>query len=405
MSSPLPHLPLLALAVLCAQAPAPTDPAGEACSPDGGPACTPSTAASPPAPAPAGPGTAVALTFYWGVGCPRCEEAQPLLDALAREQPGLRISRVEVRRDASGRAAYVAELERLRIAPAGIPLFVVEDAYVLGFSPGTGEAAVRELLRRAGRSPATSDLEAIAVPLLGRVEARRVPLATLTAVVGLLDGLNPCAMWVLTVLLGLLVNVRARGRLLLFGGTFVLVSGLVYFGFMAAWSGLFASIGGSRGVTVLLGIGLVAMGLVNVKELFLFRRGPSLTIPDRAKPALYRQMRAVARASSLPAALLGVLALALLANLVELGCTAGLPALYTRVLSLRTELAPWERIAWIAAYNAFYVVPLAIIVGLFAVVAPGARLGARSARLLKGLSGILLLAGGIVLLVAPQLLT
>lgn len=409
MSSPRQHVPLLALAaLLCAQAPSPADRASEACGADDDPACAPAPPASPApqlaAPA-ARPVLAARLTFYWGVGCPRCEEAEPFLEALSRERPGLVIRRVEVRGDPAGRAAYDAELARLGISPAGIPLFVVEDAYVLGFSTGRGETAVRALLERPASALPAFAPEAVAVPLLGRVEARRVPLATLTAVVGLLDGLNPCAMWVLMVLLGLLVNVRARGRLLLFGGAFVLVSGLVYFAFMTAWSGLFASLGGSRGVTIALGVALVVMGLVNVKELVLFRRGPSLTIPDRAKPALYRRMRAVAGASTLPAALLGVVALALLANLVELGCTVGLPALYTRVLSLRPELAPWERLAWIAAYNVFYVVPLAIIVGTFAVVAPRAHLRERGARLLKGLSGILLLAGGVVLLMAPQLLT
>lgn len=401
-----PHVPLLALAaLLCAAAPAPGEQAGGTCGVDEGPACTP----SPPVSAPAAPGPAAALTFYWGVGCPRCEEAAPFLDALAREHPGLRISRVEVRRDAGGRARYLAEIERLRIAPPGIPLFVVEDGYVLGFSRGTSEAAVAALVRRGGSeivpAPVAGGPEAMEVPLLGRVEARRVPLAALTAVVGLLDGLNPCAMWVLVVLLGLLVNVRSRGRLLLFGGAFVLVSGLVYFAFMTAWSGVFAALGGSRRVTAVLGVALLVMGLVNAKEVLLFGRGPSLTIPGKAKPALYRRMRAVVGASSLPAALLGVFALALLANLVELGCTVGLPALYTRVLSLRAELEPWQRIAWIAAYNAFYVVPLAVIVALWAFVAPRARLGERGARLLKGLSGLLLLAAGMVLLVAPQLLT
>ncbi len=407
MSSPRPHFPLLALAaLLCAQAPSPAGRAGEACGATDDPACAaaPPASPAPPLAAPVARAPAATLTFYWGVGCPRCEEAQPFLDALSRERPGLVIRRVEVRRDSTGRAAYDAELARLGISPGGIPLFVVEDAYVLGFSTGHGETAIRALLEAPASAPSAFAPEALAVPLLGRVEARRVPLATLTAVVGLLDGLNPCAMWVLVVLLGLLVNVRARGRLLLFGGAFVLVSGLVYFAFMTAWSGLFASLGGSRGVTIALGVALVVMGLVNVKELFLLRRGPSLTIPDRAKPALYRRMRAVAGASTLPAALLGVIALALLANLVELGCTVGLPALYTRVLSLRPELAAWERIAWIAAYNVFYVVPLAVIVGTFAVVAPHAHLRERGARLLKGLSGILLLAGGVVLLLAPHLL-
>jgi hypothetical protein len=211
-------------------------------------------------------------------------------------------------------------------------------------------------------------------------------------------------MWVLVVLLGLLANVRSRRRALAFGGAFVLVSGVVYFAFMTAWSGLFAALGGSRRVTVVLGIALVAMGLVNVKELFLFRRGPSLTIPDRAKPALYRRMRRIAGATRLPAALLGVLALALLANLVELGCTVGLPALYTRVLSLRPELAPWQRLGWIAAYNAFYVIPLAAVVVAWSAFAPRTRLGERGARALKAVSGVLLVAFGVTLLAAPGLL-
>lgn len=115
-------------------------------------------------------------------------------------------------------------------------------------------------------------------------------------------------------------------------------------------------------------------------------------------------MRGVVHASSLPAALLGVTVLALLANLVELGCTLGLPAMYTRVLSLRTELEAWHRIAWIAAYNLFYVVPLATIVVVWVAVAPRARLGDRGARILKGVSGVLLIAAGVVLLVAPELL-
>jgi len=346
------------------------------------------------------------LVFYWGVGCSHCDEAKPVVDAIARERAELRVARVEIRQDAAGRARYLADVARLGIGAPGIPLFVAGDEYVLGYSRGATEAALRELARRASEGTpgaAIAAEETVDVPLLGRVEARRVPLGALTVAVALADGLNPCAMWVLVVLLGVLSGVRSRSRLLLFGGAFVLVSGLVYFAFMNAWWSLFAALGGSPVVTRALGGALVAMGLVNVKEIFFFRRGVSLTIPDRAKPGIYRRIRAIVNASSLPAALAGVLALAFLANLVELGCTAGLPALYTRVLSLR-DLGAGQRLAWLAAYNALYVVPLATIVVVWAIVSPRRRLGERGARALKGLSGVLLLAAGVVLLAAPQLL-
>lgn len=391
-------------AALCSDAHALTP--GEICGVDDAAPCAPSLTLGA-AQLPPDVSAATQLTFYWGVGCPHCEEASPFLEALEREQPALRVTRLEVRRDAAGRERFLSEVARLRIAAPGVPLFVAGDRYVLGFSRGTTESAVRELVH----APAAlaedglgSASDVVVLPLVGRVESRRVPLAAFTAAVGLLDGLNPCAMWVLIVMLGVLSNVRARGRLLLFGATFVFVSGLMYFAFMTAWAGVFAALGGSRRVTVVLGIALLLMGIVNAKEVFLFRRGVSLSIPEKAKPALYRRMREVVHASSLPAALLGVTALALLANLVELGCTLGLPAMYTRVLSLRTELEAWHRIAWIAAYNLFYVTPLAIIVVVWVAVAPRARLGDRGARILKGVSGVLLIAAGIVLLVAPELL-
>jgi thiol-disulfide isomerase/thioredoxin len=108
-------------------------PAADVCGAEAAEACSPAT---PDAGAPAaGEDRADGgeLTFYWGVGCPHCEEARPYLDALAREHPALRVIAVEIRRDPAGRARYLAEVERLRLAAPGIPLFVAGDAYVLRF--------------------------------------------------------------------------------------------------------------------------------------------------------------------------------------------------------------------------------------------------------------------------------
>lgn len=58
-------------------------------------------------------------------------------------------------------------------------------------------------------------------------------LPAFTLAVGLLDGFNPCAMWVLLFLLSMLVHLKDRRRMALIAGTFVLVSGAVYFVFMA----------------------------------------------------------------------------------------------------------------------------------------------------------------------------
>jgi hypothetical protein len=161
----------------------------------------------------------------------------------------------------------------------------------------------------------------------------------------------------------------------------------------------------SRIITIVLGVIVLAMGLVNLKELIWFKKGVSLVIPDKMKPKIYKRMRGITRAASLPAALLGVLTLAFFVNLVELGCTLGLPAIFTRVLTLRQELGAAARYLYVGLYNVAYVVPLAIIVGIYAATLHRMTLTERGAKVLKAVSGLLLVVFGVVLIWAPELLS
>lgn len=340
--------------------------------------------------------TARRLVFFWGVGCPHCERAKPALDRLAAEDRALSIERVEVRESASGRARFLAESARLRVRPPGIPLFVAGDRWVLGYQGAATDARLRALTR-GGEGTRAVDL-----PFIGRVDPRAISLPRFTLLVGLVDGVNPCAFYVLVVLLGILLHVKDRGRIALYGATFVVMSGVVYFLFMTAWLNAFALLGSVGWIPRALGAALLAMGLVNLKDLFWFKRGVSLMIPDRAKPGLFRRMRAIAGAASLPAAFAGIAALAFVVNLVELGCTLGLPAMYTHVLSRRADLGAGARYAYLALYNVAYVTPLALLVALYALTLRRVAMTEARARALKGVSGLMLVAFGLVFLLAPS---
>ncbi len=233
------------------------------------------------------------------------------------------------------------------------------------------------------------------MPLFGSLDWRAVSFPVFTVLVGLADGFNPCAFWVLTVMLSLLLHVRSRRRLALLGGLFVVMSGVVYFLFMTAWTAMFALAGMSLWLTQLLGAALLAMGLINLKELVWFGKGPSLMIPEGAKAGLYRRMRAIASAASVPAAVAGIGALAFVVNLIELGCTVGLPAVYTRVLTMQPGVGPAGRYAYLALYNLAYVVPLGLVVVVYAVTLNRLTLTERGAKVLKTVSGVLLTSFGI----------
>jgi glutaredoxin len=343
----------------------------------------------------------VDIEVFTRPGCPHCAEAEHFLAALARERPELRI----VSRDV---VADRAALDRLRALATtrgrtglGVPAFVVGGELLIGFTgPDTTGREIRRLL---GQAIPSDDDDGVAVPLLGRVTTRELGLPLFTVVLGLLDGFNPCAMWVLLFVLSLLVNLRDRAKMLAIGGTFVAVSGVVYFAFMAAWLNVFLVLGHSRLIESLLGAVALGIGALNLKDVVAFGRGPSLSIPEAAKPGIYARVRRIVYAERMAPALAGAVVLAAAVNLVELLCTAGLPALYTHVLA-RRALPVWQHYAYLALYIAFYMLDDAIVLAMAVVTLERYKLGERGGRWLKLLSGVVMVMLGILLLAgwSPQ---
>jgi hypothetical protein len=144
--------------------------------------------------------------------------------------------------------------------------------------------------------------------------------------------------------------------------------------------------------------------LVNIKDFIWLKQGLSLSIPERAKPGLYRRMANLVGTGSLPAMLAATVALALAADTYELLCTAGFPLVFTRLLTL-AELTPPAYYGYLALYNAVYVLPLLAIVVVFVVTLGARKLKQDEARILKLLSGTMMLGLGLVLLLVPQALT
>lgn len=239
------------------------------------------------------------------------------------------------------------------------------------------------------------------MPFLGRVSVGELGLPAFTIVLGLLDGFNPCAMWVLLFVLSLLVNLHDRVKMAVIGGTFVLVSGVVYFAFMAAWLNLFLLVGVSRAAEVVLGLIAAVIGVLNLKDFMAAGRGPSLAIPASARPAIYARVRAVVTAEHTGAALGGVIVLAVLVNVVELLCTAGFPAVYTRILTLR-ELPAWQYYGYLALYNVAYVLDDGLMLTLAVVTLSRRKHQERAGRWLKLVSGGVMLGLGAVLITRPS---
>jgi hypothetical protein len=360
--------------------------------------------------------TRIVLYYFYSDTCPHCIEAKPFVAELdARDWIDLRAFEITKNRDNGllyrDTAAAIGEQAR------SVPAFIFCGSMHTGFDAPESTGAVllarlencradpgRHLAMLRQAVPVPGEVMGVEVPLLGFVDPSDWGLPILTVVIAGLDAFNPCAFFVLLFLLSLMVHARSRARMMIVGGTFVLISGLIYFVFMAAWLNVFLLIGEIRMVTLLAGLIAVTLAAINIKDYFWFDSGgPSLSIPESKKPGMYQRMRNLVGAKTLPPMIAGTIVLAIAVNSYELLCTAGLPMVYTRILTLR-EADTFVYYMYLVLYNIIYVIPLLIIVMLFVLRFGSRKLGEREGRLLKLMSGMMMLGLGGVMLLAPTAL-
>jgi hypothetical protein len=252
----------------------------------------------------------------------------------------------------------------------------------------------------SGSSGATT----IDVPLLGAIDVGSRALWFSTALIALVDGFNPCSLWVLALLLAVVINTKSRRRVLLVGLTFLLVTSAVYGLFIAGLFSIFSYVSFLGWIRVLVAGIALAFALVNLKDYFAYKQGFSLTIDDAQKPGIYKGIRGVMSArASLPATIAATAGMALGVTLVELPCTAGLPVLWTTLLA-DAGVGAVAFALLLLLYMVIFLLDELLIFGVVVVTMRAARIEEREGRVLKLVGGAVMLALALVMLVRPTLL-
>ena len=363
-------------------------------------------------------------------GCPHCAHLVEFLESQGDALAGVRVVYHEVSGDGDELALFVRAATWSGMAQLAVPFTVVGDRVMVGFGgpEDSGRALMRavEECRRTGcpdvvggwmragaeagetpdaRGPPARRIEVVpatlVLPLVGEVDLRAMSLPVLTVLLAALDGFNPCAMWTLVFLLGLLVGMRDPVRRWTLGVVFLAASAGVYFVFMAAWLNVILLLGMAAAVRV--GVGLLAIG-GGAWYLWQFRANPEgacLVEGSERRRRVFEQLRELASERRFAAAVLGIAALAFAVNLVELVCSAGIPAVYTQVLAL-AGLPAWQRFLYMALYIAVFMLDDLIVFAVAMRTLEVTGLSGRFARWSHLIGGVVLLGLGAVLIARPQ---
>lgn len=172
------------------------------------------------------------------------------------------------------------------------------------------------------------------IPILGKVDLRKVSLPLATIVLGLVDGFNPCAMWILLFLITMLLGLKDRKRMWILGITFLTISGLIYF---LALLGINFALGYvTTTIQKIIGVVGICLGIFNINNYLKERKnnGSCEVVNDKKRKSIINRIKKFTSEKSLMLALGGVIALAVSVNLVEFACSAGLPVVFGEIMTV-----------------------------------------------------------------------
>jgi glutaredoxin len=358
--------------------------------------------------------TPVAVILFWGDGCPHCAAEKAFLDELVARHPEVVVTDYEVWYDADNRALLARTAAERGIEVDAVPVTFVGDRHWIGYSEATGteiEAAVVEALAArttpspgaASPSPTPAPSGTVAVGPF-EIDATAGSLVATTSLIALVDGFNPCSLWVLSILLAMMLHSGSRRRLLAVGVTFLAVAGVAYALFMLGLFVVLDWIGYETWVRVAVAAVVGLFGIVAVKDYVWFGRGFSFSIPEDRKPGITRRSRELALSQRSLFVIVPMTALlAAGVAFLELPCTAGFPVMWNGILTTR-GVAGMEYAGLLALYIAIYLLDEAVLFTIAFVTMRATRMQERHGRVLKLVAGSVMLTLAVVMLVAPNVL-
>ena len=240
------------------------------------------------------------------------------------------------------------------------------------------------------------------VPLLGKVNVKKVSLPLIAISIGLVDGFNPCAMWVLLFLISMLIGMKDRKRMWIIGLSFLLTSALIYLLFMVAWLNAATLLLSINIVRVIIGFVAIIGAIINLSSYIKHRKDNGCdVIDDKKRNKIFDKVKKFTHEKSLLLAVLGAMTLAISVNIVELACSAGLPVMFIEILSMNNPNMI-EKIVYIGLYMIFFLLDDLIVFFVAMRTMELTGFSTKYGKVSKLVGGILLLGIGILLIFKPE---
>ncbi len=367
----------------------------------------------------------VNIYIFHNYNCIHCQHALEFFNNLKKDDNSISLYEYELLKEehAYNRNLYNQVCNLLNIKISSVPLIIIGNDHYIGFSDSKIEQInknisfykennyqdlVGQLLGVVDESnnPILSyhdqEKEYLVDTIFGTINLKNLSLPVISIIIGLIDGFNPCAMWILILLIAMLFNMQNKKKMWILGLTFIGVSGFIYFLFMMAWINVNNYLNSIHILQIIVAIFACIFGIINIYHYFKERKEDGCVVVKKEKRKfVITKIKKIVESKSFVLSLIGIITLSVIVNLIELLCSLGLPMMYTEILSIN-NLSSASYIRYILLYIFFFILDDLIVFIISMLTLKSTAISTKYNKYSHLIGGIIMIIIGLLLILKPE---
>ena len=370
----------------------------------------------------------VNVYVFHNYNCPHCHKALEYFTELEKKDSSIKLYDYELlyNENAYNRVLYNDICDLLDIKVRSVPLIIIGNEHYIGFSDSKKDALLKtidyyknnefkdvvgiklgvvdennnQVIEREN-----DDDKYLIDTIFGTINLKNFSLPIITTIIGLVDGFNPCAMWILLFLITMLFNMKDKKKMWILGLTFIGTSGFIYFLFMMAWISVTDFINSIKVLQIIVGIFAIIFGSINLYHYFKERKEDGCVVIKKEKRKfVFEKIKKIVENKYFALAIIGTMSLAIIVNLIELLCSLGLPVMYTEILSIN-NLSSNTYTRYVLLYIFFFILDDLIVFIISMVTLKSTAISTKYNKYSHLIGGIIMLLIGLLIIFKPEWLS
>lgn len=342
----------------------------------------------------------VNIYLFYSKICPHCQKEEKYFETLKEKyQDKINIYTYEVTENKTNNEIMKSLKKELKENSQGVPFTIIGSKTFLGYDESLNERIENTIESYLDENTKTDNTYTI--PILGKIEAKNASIILIAIILGFIDGFNPCAMWILLLLINMCISIKDKKKMLIVCLTFIITSGIIYFLSMLG-IGFILDLTTISYIRNIIAILAIILGIYNLYTYLKTRKQTGCHVVKKEKrKTIITKINNILNNKNTLLMFGGTIILATSVSLVEMTCSLGFPTIFLELLSIN-NIHSFLKVTYLLIYILFYLIDDIIVLFLSIKAFETKGISTKYNKYVHLIGGLIMILMGVLLIFKPE---